>query len=669
MATTFNTIPTKRLAATISGSSGFIKLNNILGWDGVNLTPTDLGDVLYAVLRDQDNSVMEIMKLDPTTIANNSTTGITILLRGMKFNGDLTTEVSGNKLVWVKNQTIVEIGTDAPQMFRSFVDLTGDQTIGGVKTFSSIPVTTGGDPTTANQLARKSYVDATLAGTVGTASDSTFGTVRSSKNQGTKPRVKSTNAREQNTPDKTLKIESFRLAFGDRISVYAGGNTPNFIDPAFGGDLSIQTNPSNGETFVMTVDGTACTFTAVSSIGSNPGNFLIAGSASATRANLAALINSPATTNANQVAFTGAQLTAVQKVACTDDLSTTIFIRAINTSVTSFSAVENFAGLNNTWTQNSTKNRYDLVVVDSSDTLQIRKGTESVSPAVPSPSVGDIPICMVLNRCGMTTVRDYDVTGQSYITDFYDLSVYTTSFGVPTGSLVPYGGSAAPSGWLLCDGTAVSRTTYASLFTVISTTYGSGDGSTTFNLPDLRSRIPLGSGTGTKVATFSSRSSNVITVTGLTNANNNEFQTGQAVLYDTTSGAIGGLTDNTTYYLVRSTNTSFSLATSVANAIAGTVITLSSDGSGTQTFTLTLTARTRGDTGGEETHGMTISEMPAHSHNENRASGGSGTNLSVAGGAPTTTPTSYGISTDPTGGSTLHSVMNPFVVTNYIIKS
>lgn len=116
MAVTFNTVPTKRLATTISGSATLIKLNNILGWDGVNLTSADLGDVLYAVLRDQDNTVMEIMKLDPTTIANNSTTGITILLRGMKFNGDLTTEVSGNKRVWGKNQTIVEIGSDVPQM-------------------------------------------------------------------------------------------------------------------------------------------------------------------------------------------------------------------------------------------------------------------------------------------------------------------------------------------------------------------------------------------------------------------------------------------------------------------------------------------------------------------------------------------------------------------------
>jgi microcystin-dependent protein len=63
---------------------------------------------------------------------------------------------------------------------------------------------------------------------------------------------------------------------------------------------------------------------------------------------------------------------------------------------------------------------------------------------------------------------------------------------LPAGMLAPYAGATAPSGWLLCDGTAKSRTTYADLFTAIGTTYGTGDGSTTFNLPDLRGRVPVG---------------------------------------------------------------------------------------------------------------------------------------------------------------------------------
>lgn len=63
---------------------------------------------------------------------------------------------------------------------------------------------------------------------------------------------------------------------------------------------------------------------------------------------------------------------------------------------------------------------------------------------------------------------------------------------VPTGSLISYAGSSAPTGYLLCYGQAVSRTTYANLFSAISTTYGVGDGSTTFNLPDLRGRVTVG---------------------------------------------------------------------------------------------------------------------------------------------------------------------------------
>ena len=69
----------------------------------------------------------------------------------------------------------------------------------------------------------------------------------------------------------------------------------------------------------------------------------------------------------------------------------------------------------------------------------------------------------------------------------------------PVGSGMIYYGTTAPSGYLLCDGSAVSRTTYAALFAIISTIYGSGDGSTTFNLPDRRQRFGLGkaaAGTG-----------------------------------------------------------------------------------------------------------------------------------------------------------------------------
>ena len=62
----------------------------------------------------------------------------------------------------------------------------------------------------------------------------------------------------------------------------------------------------------------------------------------------------------------------------------------------------------------------------------------------------------------------------------------------PVGTVLPFAGSAAPTGWLLCNGQTVSRTTYADLFAVVGTTYGAGNGSTTFALPDLGGRVPAG---------------------------------------------------------------------------------------------------------------------------------------------------------------------------------
>ncbi len=76
------------------------------------------------------------------------------------------------------------------------------------------------------------------------------------------------------------------------------------------------------------------------------------------------------------------------------------------------------------------------------------------------------------------------------------VTIRCTAAGVPTGTLIAWPASAAPTGYLLCDGAAVSRADYVALFAVIGTTYGVGDGSTTFNLPDLRGRAPVGKDAG-----------------------------------------------------------------------------------------------------------------------------------------------------------------------------
>ena len=67
-----------------------------------------------------------------------------------------------------------------------------------------------------------------------------------------------------------------------------------------------------------------------------------------------------------------------------------------------------------------------------------------------------------------------------------------TAFSMPAGMMFPYAGTSVPTGYLFCHGQAISRTTYADLFTAIGTTYGTGDGSSTFNLPDLRGRVIAG---------------------------------------------------------------------------------------------------------------------------------------------------------------------------------
>ena len=77
-------------------------------------------------------------------------------------------------------------------------------------------------------------------------------------------------------------------------------------------------------------------------------------------------------------------------------------------------------------------------------------------------------------------------------------AVATTAFvqlnSVPSGALMMWSTASAPSGWLICNGTAISRTTYAALFAVIGTTFGVGDGSSTFNLPNYNNRAPVGAG-------------------------------------------------------------------------------------------------------------------------------------------------------------------------------
>jgi microcystin-dependent protein len=99
---------------------------------------------------------------------------------------------------------------------------------------------------------------------------------------------------------------------------------------------------------------------------------------------------------------------------------------------------------------------------------------------------------------------------------------------VPIGSMLQWGSNTAPERWLVCDGTAVSRTTYQGLFAVIGTTYGAGDASTTFNLPDFRQRVPLGkaaSGTGSTLGSTGGAIDHTHSLSGATTSANGGFST------------------------------------------------------------------------------------------------------------------------------------------------
>jgi len=159
----------------------------------------------------------------------------------------------------------------------------------------------------------------------------------------------------------------------------------------------------------------------------------------------------------------------------------------------------------------------------------------------------------------------------------------------PIGTVADYAGVTEPAGWLFCYGQAISRTTYADLFAVLSTTYGVGDGSTTFNLPDLRGRVIAG------------------------------------------QDDMGGTS---------------------ANRLTGTSGSVNGD--------------TLGGSGGTETHTLTTTEMPSHSHNLSRSNAAGGNNfgyIGLTGNFTDSTPT-----TAAAGSGGAHNNVQPTFILNKIIR-
>ena len=145
---------------------------------------------------------------------------------------------------------------------------------------------------------------------------------------------------------------------------------------------------------------------------------------------------------------------------------------------------------------------------------------------------------------------------------------------VPSGSIIAFGGAAAPdAGWLLCNGADVNRTTYARLFAAIATAYGSGNGSSTFGLPDLRDRVPMGKGSNN--STLGAEVGSAAASSVITNA----------------TGTIGSVTTGTTTNSLSTTTATF--ATSAKDSATGTGLTGVSNSSHTHSVpALTVPALT-----------------------------------------------------------------------------
>ncbi len=131
----FTSVPAKNLYQSILATDYSFKINNIKGWDGADLTSAEFGVTGYAVFMNADKTRLEFFEWDPATIASAS---ITITRRGLKFDGDRTTEVPANKLEWTANETTVLLGSDLSQIYQWLKDYIDQIAISGAPNATTI---------------------------------------------------------------------------------------------------------------------------------------------------------------------------------------------------------------------------------------------------------------------------------------------------------------------------------------------------------------------------------------------------------------------------------------------------------------------------------------------------------------------------------------------------
>jgi microcystin-dependent protein len=159
-------------------------------------------------------------------------------------------------------------------------------------------------------------------------------------------------------------------------------------------------------------------------------------------------------------------------------------------------------------------------------------------------------------------------TNELLIKPWVEASGTGSGSSAPVGSIMPYAGTAAPGNWLMCAGQTVSRSTYVDLFNVVSTTFGIGDGSTTFNVPDMRGRVTVGLDNMDGVV-----AGRVTNAAGLTLGDSSGFETHTLIEAEMPA-------HTHTYGVTTNTYQSFPSASPQALRFAGSSVTNSTGGDG-----------------------------------------------------------------------------------------